>query len=311
MDYRAGDLLIVGNSYYVQNKRPFKAYKSMLYEDKKECFDFAYNMSYAKRGEHRDLRSGGKMHRTLGQIFINVFQGKMAEFALYRYLKEKKIDVEKPDVEEYGLGKWDSFDLGCQGKHFSVKSTKSFGDLLLLETKDWNMNGEYIPNLSEGTAKYDYTILVRFEPDGERIMRQNHLLYQKEYEIPGNIYEVLVEKIYTQEWMYDFPGFIYYSELVNMIREKMIIPQNALLNGKTKMDAENYYFQTGNMHSMVEIYTPNVEEKKDEREDLRLKRTCPECGRNLVLRHGFNWFWGCEGYSSIAKCTYKESVKQS
>lgn len=309
MDYRAGDLLVVGNSYYVQNKRPFKAYALMLNEDKKECFNFAYNMSYAKRGEHRDSRSGGKMHRTLGQIFINTFQGKMAEFALYSYLKEKKIDVEKPDVKEYELGKWDSFDLECQGKHFSVKSTKAFGDLLLLETKDWNINGEYIPNLSEGTSRYDYTILVRFKPDGESIMKQNHLLYQKEYEIPKNIHEVLMEKIYAQEWMYDFPGFIYYSELVNMIRERMIIPQNAMLNGITKMDAENYYFQAGNMHSMVEIYTPNVEEKKDEREGLRLKRACPECGRNLVLRYGFNWFWGCEGYSNTPKCTYKEPVK--
>ena len=25
----------------------------ILDEDKKECFDFAYNMSYAKKGEHR------------------------------------------------------------------------------------------------------------------------------------------------------------------------------------------------------------------------------------------------------------------
>lgn len=227
----------------------------ILDEDKKECFDFAYNMSYAKKGEHRDSRSGGSMHRTKGQIFINTFQGKMAEYALYRYLRSRQFDLDKPDTQQYELGKWDSYDLVCQGKHFSVKSTKSYGDLLLLETKDWNKNGEYIPNLSEGTSIYDYTVLVRFRPDGEDLMKQQHLLYQKENDIPNNIKEILMEKIYSQNLTYDLPGFIYYSELVKLIREKRIIPQNAMLNGKTKMDAENYYFQTDNMHSMREIFT--------------------------------------------------------
>ena len=75
MDYQAGDLRIEGNNYYVQDKKRFSAYASILAEDKKECFDFAYGMSYAKRGEHRDSRSGGNLHRTKGQIFINTFQG--------------------------------------------------------------------------------------------------------------------------------------------------------------------------------------------------------------------------------------------
>jgi hypothetical protein len=44
----------------------------------------------------------------------------------------------------------------------SIKATKHFGQLLLLETKDWNNNGQYIPNLSlEKQSQYDYFILVR------------------------------------------------------------------------------------------------------------------------------------------------------
>ncbi len=187
MDYQAGDLRVEGNNYYVQNKKRFEVYGTIDAEDKKECFDFAYGMSYAKQGAHRDSRSGGIMHRTKGQIFINTFQGKLAEFALYRYLMGVNVEVDKPDTEKYDLGKWDSFDLDCQGKHLSVKSTKSRGDLLLLETKDWNEKGEYIPNLLGGTSKYDYTILVRLRPDGEALMRNNKLLYQKEREIPENI----------------------------------------------------------------------------------------------------------------------------
>ena len=299
---------IQGENYYVRNKRHFVAYTQMLAEDKKECFEFAFGMSYAKMGAHRDSRSGGTMHRTLGQIFINTFQGKMAEFAVYRYLLKHLIPVEKPDTEKYELGKWDTFDLECQGKRISVKSTKSYGDLLLLETKDWDKDGRYIPNLSDGKAAYDYTILVRFNPDGEQLMKQHSLLFQKESEIPANIQEILWEKVSGQNWSYDFPGFIYQSELVQMIQEQRIIPKGAMLNGKTKMDAENYYFQTGNMHPMWEIYMRDVDEEVDERESLRLKRKCPKCGNELVLRKGYSWFWGCKGFSGDAKCRFQEAI---
>lgn len=49
MNIQAGDLRIQGNNYYVQDKKCFSAYASILDEDKKECFDFAYDMSYAKK----------------------------------------------------------------------------------------------------------------------------------------------------------------------------------------------------------------------------------------------------------------------
>jgi len=234
----------------------------------------------------------------------------MAEFALYRYLEKNNIIVDKPDLDEYGLGKWDLFDLECQGKHFSVKSTKAYGELLLLETKDWNEDGRYIPNIRTSNDIYDYTVLVRFSPDGEALMKQYDLLYQKEEDISyDKIRKSLIEVIYQKNWIYDFPGFIYHSELVDAIKERRIIPKNAMLNGKRKMDAENYYFQTGNLHPMLELYTPNIEHEIDERADLRLKRTCPKCGKMLVLKYGYSWFWGCEEYHDKIQCRYKEKLK--
>ena len=311
MDYEAGDLLIEveTNSYYVQNKKRFVAYASMLSDDKQKSFDFAYGMSYGKEGEHRDHRTGGNHHRTKGQIFINTFQGKMAEFAIYRYLQSRNIELNCPDTQRFELGKWDSFDLDCQGKHISVKSTKSYGDLLLLETKDWTDNGEYVPNQGHGISKYDYTMLVRFSPDGEAIMKDNRLLYQKDNEIPGNIKNILIEKVCNVDWRYDFPGFIYYTELVRMIREKKIVPQGANLNGKMPMDAENYYFQTGNMHSMIETYTINTDTEELHSKDI-LKRRCPECGEELVIRHGpYSDFWGCKGFFKSG-CRHQEPIEQ-
>ena len=52
-------------------------------------------MSYGGEGAHRDSRSGGSMHRKKGQVFINTFQGKMAEYALYRFFLSKNIQMEK------------------------------------------------------------------------------------------------------------------------------------------------------------------------------------------------------------------------
>lgn len=300
----AGDLRIVGNEYYVQAKRRFLAYSTMLASDKNKCFDFAFDMSYGKKGKHRNYRSGGSVHRTEGQIFINTFQGKMAEYAMYRYLKNKYIESNEPDVRKFGLGIWDSFDLTCQEKHISIKSTKSYGDLLLLETKDWNDEGSYTPNQDKGSSKYDFIVLVRFSPDGEQIMKENKFLYQKGKEIPGNIKDILIEKVRDINWKYDFPGFIYYNELVNMIRDNRIIPKNSMLNGKIPMDAENYYFQTGNMHQINELYSGN------DVTDSVLIRKCPKCGNRLVIRNGqYGKFWGCEGYYKSINCRFIEKIK--
>lgn len=147
MDLDAGKLKIEDNCYYVLARRPFSPCAVMLHEDIIDCFNFAYGMSYGGTGEHRGHRSGGLIERTRGQIFINTFQGKMAEFAVYRFFLSKNILMNKPDTGQFGLGKWDSFDLICQGKYLSIKSTKEYGNLLLLETKDWNENGEYMVDI--------------------------------------------------------------------------------------------------------------------------------------------------------------------
>ena len=78
-------------------------------------------------------------------IFKDTFQGKLAEFAMYQYMKQNNLEVSKPDLSKEKLGKWDVFDITCYGKMITVKSTKHFGQLLLLETKDWTNEGDYKP----------------------------------------------------------------------------------------------------------------------------------------------------------------------
>ena len=73
------------------------------------------------------------------------------------------------------------------------------------------------------------------------------------------------------------------------------------------MDAENYYFQTGNMHPLKDLYLYN-QDIKEHTEDI-LKRKCPLCGNILKIRKGpYSTFWGCSGYSSNG-CRYKETIE--
>lgn len=188
-------------------------------------------------------------------------------------------------------------------KHIAVKSTKYFGQLLLLETKDWNEAGEYIPNQAEGNTIYDYIILVRLEPEGARIMSTINMLKKSEAEIPMNYKKILRENILMQHWKYDIPGFILRQDLIHIIHEKQIIPQGAKLNGRKSMDASNYYVQAGNLHDISEIYTY---ENKDKRRNV-LSRRCPECRKNnLIVRLGpHGRFWGCSGYP---ECCHTENL---
>lgn len=126
----------------------------------------------------------------------------------------------------------------------SIKSTKAFGNLLLLETKDWDSNAVYLHN----NEKYDFTFLVRMKPYCEDILRFAGILNSNNAD-----YNSLKQNICSQKWEYDIPGFITLEELQYIIRNQFIIPQGAMLNGKTPMDVGNYYVQAGDMHSINEF----------------------------------------------------------
>lgn len=229
---------------FFTSTKPFKTLSKLDINDVKEAFSFSYEMSFGAGGEHRAHRSGGTHQRKAGEIFANTFQGKLCEFAVYEILK-KRYGINKPDLDTYGLGKWDDFDFEVKGKLLSIKSTKSFGHLLLLEKKDWNIEGEYIPSENK---KYDFTILVRIKDDPETILRRERKLFSE-----SEKKEELWNLFRTNSWEFDIPGFITNEELKYLIKEEFIIYRGDYLNGKTKMDATNYYCQAGDMHNIDEL----------------------------------------------------------
>lgn len=232
------------NGYSITRKKSFKPYGTMSKNIVESVFEFAYSMTFEQSGEHRANRTGGSHIRKNGEIFSNAFQGKLAEFALYGYLRALGTNLDEPDVTSYRLGKWDDTDLKVQDKQISIKSTKSFGNLLLLEKDDWDENGNYLPN----QKPYDFTVLIRMKPFSEEIMKKNRLLYSQEADK-----KFLKHLILNEKWQYDIPGFITLEDLKNIIQDKLIIEKGSKLNKNTKMDASNYYVQSGDLRNIESL----------------------------------------------------------
>ena len=235
------------NSLFFSGKKYFQKGQYLKKSTIESVFEFAYQMTFGATGEHRNHRSGGTHVRKQGEIFADTFQGKLAEFAIYNHLY-KSFNINVPDLDVWKLGQWDSCDLIADDLKISVKSTKSFGQLLLLEAKDWNEEGEYIPNMQSGNSQYDIFILVRMNPFCDNILKRMSAYYVNSYNK-----EELKQAIMNELWEYDIPGFITLYELQEVIHNKQIIRKGEKINGTMPMDADNYYCQAIDMHPLSEL----------------------------------------------------------
>lgn len=201
-----------------------------------EALDFAVQMTFAKAGAHKDYRQGSNYHRTLVEILINTFQGKIAEFAAYQASKELGKEVSYPDLSVSSLGTWDSGDLIIDGEEVSVKSAKYFSNVLFLEVADWDDNGLYVPD--NQTAPYDYFLFVRVQ------------LPDKFHELAN---ETFPESVTSQE-VYDralgLIGTTVLCDIVGQLKhgvfKKHVIGKQQLIRQgqkfqRTEMDVSNYY----------------------------------------------------------------------
>ena len=237
------------NSYFINRSKKFNGLEYLTSDCIQMCFDFSYDMTFGLEGKHRNHRSGGSHNRKNGEIFINTFQGKLAEFAFYNLLINNSINCQKPDTTTYDLGRWDSCDFVVRKKKINIKSTKYYGNLLLLEEKDWNTEGIYLPNYNTNNISvYDYFILLRIKPNGEELMKSSRALYSNSIQ-KNNLQNI----INSESWEFDIPGFCTLNDLKLVIKNSFILPKGGLLNGKIKMDADNYYIQSGDLKSIEEL----------------------------------------------------------
>ena len=209
-----------------------------------ETLNFAYAMTFGNDGEHRKYRSGGSHTRKNGEVFCDTFQGKLAEYFVYQKLTSMGVDCPKPDIEKWGLGKWDDEDFSINNKLINVKSMAFFSNLLLLETKDWDKTGKYIPN----NKSYDYFFVVRIKPELKKEFRNQRMLYSNEIS-----FERIKSIFDKQTFFADIPGYVNNSFLKEKIQEKQILPKGSMLNDRIKMDAENFYIVSNDFEEFDNI----------------------------------------------------------
>lgn len=257
------------SQYAFSRKEDFHKDGEVSYEEVQKCLDFAYNMTIGKydieietKGEHRDIRSGGKKSRGLKQIYINTFQGKLAECAVHQFLLENSIESDEPDFKAYGKGEWDCFDLECYGQEISIKSTKSYGQLLLLEKADWDKNGRYIPNIGNGNERYDIFILVRINPNIDGYLKGIQGFENVNFKNQEQIHYLkrrLLSILSDIKWEYNITGYISNEDLKYIIENHYVIKQGCEIGTEhipyqgTPMDADNYYVQAASMRKKREL----------------------------------------------------------
>lgn len=235
---------IIENSYYTEDEEKSGFYGRVIDNQVvQDAFDFAYGMTYGRVGQHRANRTNGRTTRDMGEIFCNTFQGKLSEYVVRNSLANMNLNVGEVDTEQEELGRWDSYDLDVEDSILSIKSCKYFSEFLFLETGDYDCHGNY----RHSNVQADFIVLVKISPVCQSIMKNNRMFYGTPNE------ENLRNMILSETWEYDIAGFITHDMLEECIRSRNIIPQGALLNGSTSMDAENYYYASGQMISFDDI----------------------------------------------------------
>jgi len=233
-------------SFSISKRVSFRKLNSFKPKTVDSVIEFAFNMTFGAKGEHRHSRSGGSIIRGNLEIFANTFQGKLSEFAVANLLYKHK-DFKEPDLSTHGLGVWEDADFSIGANVISVKSTKSYGNLILLESKDWDSEGKYSGSVTEPKT-YSHMILVRISPDIEKVLQG--LKSNQNLNIAISDVRAL---LLAEDWGYDIPGYITNADLIYVINKRFVIPKGALLNNSVRMDAENFYVQAGDLRPLREF----------------------------------------------------------
>lgn len=211
----------------------FRANIEVSYEDKKSSFEFAKKMSMENNHNPDSFASGKKENeRKPSQIFRDAFQGKIAEFAFCNFVKNRSKDNEnlKPDLECWARGEWEDTDFvitnGCKQYTCSIKSTKDFGRLLLLERKRYDENGLYIEPAKNGNTpvKHDFFFLLRVEGVKETMC---YFDYSEQ-----DIRDIKVE----------FAGYITHKIFLDALGDKERILKAGTKIGNDKLKVDNVWF---------------------------------------------------------------------
>ena len=286
------DLKYKDNNLYIFDVNnwsiPFNINKSNSFT--KEEIENVFNFAFQGKSNHRDYRSGGIEIRNDIKKFFNIFLGKLGEIATYNNLVEKGVKLKNYiDYEVRNKGNWDDCDLvTINDKKISVKSSKSYSNMMLLEKKDYNGKGQLIYNIGTNkTFDFDYFTYVRIAPTlNNQVIFEG---YGQNYKF-NNLEELekeLKEFVFKYNWVYEEPFIITKDKFVNTviandyyIKQRFLVKFdkycnvlfNLSLKNKTEeqindyierifnskatsfvLDADNYYFPLKYMNRIKDL----------------------------------------------------------
>lgn len=220
-------------------KKPYKADIVLSRQDYSTVFDFAHEMAFGS-GYHRSNRSGGSQKRNPNLIFRDVMEGKIGEFALYRYLESNNILVTPPDCSVHSKGVWDGGDFQFRNSfNISMKTSKHFAQLLLLEAKDYYIENDRVLYKHDNHSP-DAIVFARTCNDIASFMKENNWTQVKD--MKEDMYQ-------AAKTTCEITGYITNKDLKNLIQHDFLIKKGNKLNGSVRMDANNYYIPAKEMKS--------------------------------------------------------------
>tara|TARA_A100001015_G_scaffold255100_1_gene296344 strand:- start:964 stop:1896 length:933 start_codon:yes stop_codon:yes gene_type:complete len=234
--YRRRHIHALDNNHLQQGDRVRFEPRIAKIDEIPECIE-AIEMSYDIQTKMKPRRSGGNNTRNPRDILYDNLQGKLAEILVKKYNCPVGSTFQPLDFERYERGFWDSFDLISVDEEIevSVKSGLAHHQMLLLPYHDYDKKGIY----KHHPSRCDNPIhaFVRMDLDKREITK-------KLMEGPKSFTKWFLQKYRTIK----YDAFFCSSDRVrDAVKNGNIIQKGVLLNGKTPMDAKNYYLLAYNM----------------------------------------------------------------
>lgn len=234
-----------------QCKKLFSSNTKIFRPEILECFDFASDIVTGVNGSYNQANAFAEnTKRTSNEQFIDILQGKIAEFGLYYFLlKSGWENIPKPEMGLWAKGHWEDTDftgtLNGITQSISLKSSKSKANLLMLECSRYTANGEYRENSSGGKpVRHDRIYFARVQCKNRKMLgeilspditEEMPRVFKNKNEIYDKLNKIFIE--------IEISGYITHNMFKAAIAENKIIHKGQRLGKKSiPLIADNYWF---------------------------------------------------------------------
>lgn len=222
-------------SLYVKSRKHFKPFIDVN-EYAENSARWAFSQKHFKN--KGDIRSNK-------EIMCDAIQGKLGEFAVYKFLKGLGYDIQEPDytsIRDYGEA--DNGDLFLGDLAIQVKTHTDQNNLFRLKKEEFDENGVY-HNWGKTPIHYTYFFMCRINP-GVRSAFQS--IGDASFDLNS-----VLDFLPHINFRIEITGFININDFKKIISEKQYIPANTKINNSYSFKEDYYYCQSGDLREIDEI----------------------------------------------------------